>query len=337
MANLFIEGFDLYEPGVVDEQSGSPWFFVSGPNVSWNAFVTSSSPITGSNSCFVSTSVNNGQRVHARSFTSSDTTFIYGFAVVFEDIGNTSDKRLCLGNTTNTIGVWNSGGFLVVKRNSTVIDTGTTALLQGVKYYIEVKVTDTTYEVRLDGVLEMSGTMTSIGGFDRMSIHSSNSSQNRGRIDDIYLNDSTGTVNNDYLGEISVLALFPDSDLSPQDWVPSTGSTAYEILDNAPATDDYVEGQNTNDEMNVGIETVPIDITDIHVVSLAYRAAKDGSGPCSIQASVNNDSASSAGSVIDPAETTYAWFFDTHELDPSTSLPWDPDTFEPTVTVTRTL
>lgn len=335
MANILIEGFDLYSTGAPGVDSGMPWIRIPS-NPTWT-FITTSDPITGTRSCRVETGSNNTGATVYRDFTSSGTTWIMGFAVIFGNVASTNEKRVGIGNTSNNFGVWNSGGRLVCRRNGSILATGDTPLLQDVKYYVEFKITETTYEVLLDGVVELSGTMTSIGTPDRILIYSSQSSSNRGLIDDMYLNDDTGAVNNDYLGEISVVTLLPDADGSPQDWVPSTGSTAYEILDNVPPTSAYIEGMGVGDEVNVEVESVPFDINQIHVVDVVYRAAKNGSGSCEIQSQIVQDSVEGTADNTAPAEDTYAWYFNKYDLDPSTSAAWDPDTFNPSVKITRTV
>lgn len=338
MANIFIDGFDLYSTGAAGTDSGMPWVRVPG-NPTWNEFISTSNPITGTRCARIHTTVNSGGADIYRPINVSDTTLIVGFAVVWENISSSEPKAVSAGNGSNVFGVWQRAGKLVAYRNNSVLATGTTTLLQDVKYYVEFKFTDTTYEVLLDGEVELSGTMTSLGGapWTRIRLYSESAGNNRGRIDDMYVNDSTGSINNDYLGEISVVALLPDADGTPQEWTPSTGSTAYEILDNVPPTSAYVEGENVDDELRVELPDIPFDVNQIHVVDLVYRHAKNGSGPCTIETSLIQNSVESTADSTDPAEGTYAWSFNKLELDPDTEAAWDPDTFNPTVKVVRTV
>lgn len=69
-------------------------------------------------------------------------------------------------------------------------------------------------------------------------------------IDDIYVLDTTGSDNNDFLGPCMIESLLPTSDTATVDWTPSTGVDHYAVVDEVPCTQgtDYVESVTSTDQ-----------------------------------------------------------------------------------------
>lgn len=338
MANLFIEGFDQYPTGTLGlTQTGVPWLR-TGTNTSIS--VSSTNPITGLNSLEYSTASSpSGEWFRAFSPTTNEVYF--GAAVIITATGaSVANNYFGVRGTLEDFGIFvNSSHLVVARRGSSTIETATThPLSTGVKHYLEARVTGTTYEARVDGVVVASGSMTNIGTINGACIRKGSAVPGLNlRIDDMYYNDTSGTINNGYLGEINVVSLFPDADETPQDWVPSTGSTAWGILDNSPNTTDYVEGQNAGDKLTVSFPGIGFSVTDIHVVQTAVRLNKSAAGANENVVTVHNGSGSASGSPVSPAEATYAYFYTTLDVDPDTGLPWDESTFDPRLEIERTV
>src|SRR5690606_5254270 len=107
-----------------------------------------------------------------------------------------------------------------------------------VLYHLEIKVVQHastgSIEVRINGatVINETGlnTTDTIGQIGLLAGTGSSSAQNI-YIDNLYVWDDTGAVNNDWLGERLVYTLMPDGDGPTQDWTLSTGSDTYDLLD----------------------------------------------------------------------------------------------------------
>ena len=123
-------------------------------------------------------------------------------------------------------------------------------------YWIELKVLCAasvgTYEVRVGGlnVLSDTGVTTKAGTHN---YHNSVMFYNyySGPVmdfDDIYILDGSGSVNNDFLGNMKVVAIVPNADVSgAKEFTPSSAVDHYTLVDENPITDDtdYVEDGTT--------------------------------------------------------------------------------------------
>ena len=198
-------------------------------------------------------------------------TYIVGFA--FRP-GLTNGTNPIIGfryfNTTQVDVRFASGtNLLSVTRNGTTLETGTTALTLDVWYYIELKATihDTTgsYELRINGVTEASDTNvdTNAQGFANInqlmlgSITNVNTQQTLGYYDDLYLCDTVdsgvgGVPNNDFLGDVKVVAIFPNGNGNSSQFDGSDGNSTdnYLLVDEQDWDSDttYVESNTATEK-----------------------------------------------------------------------------------------
>lgn len=119
-----------------------------------------------------------------------------------------------------------SAGTVAVVNNDAAVSVITGAILsQSVWNYFELKVlvddTAGTYEVRRDGINVLSGTAADTGASGdtivSIRVRSTNNLQNA-HIDDLYLLDTTGATNNDFLGDVRVDVLLPKANLINNDF-----------------------------------------------------------------------------------------------------------------------
>jgi len=200
----------------------------------------------------------NGQRIRSVSLT-TDATVVLGIAVKFTLIPTAADFILLFDDTTQGMSLRiTTGGELEVR--SGVVQLGITSglgLVSGVWYYIEFKVTCNattgSYTLRVDGstVLSDSGVDTKSGTHDYHNIFQLYCAVGTvPTFDDLYFLDSTGSQNNDLLGNCRVEAVYPDADSGTVQWTPSTGTDHYALVDEAVCNDDtdYVEDGTTDDK-----------------------------------------------------------------------------------------
>lgn len=139
---------------------------------------------------------------------------------------------------------------LVLRRGTTILATSVDSLRQNAYNYIELKATvhDTTGSatLKINGVQQFS-----ISGVDTKVSTTTTASAARFHgfstvqaytFDDIYICDTTGSVNNDFLGSVRVDGTLPDGAGDDTDWTPSAGAN-YAAVDENPQDDDttYVE------------------------------------------------------------------------------------------------
>src|SRR5690606_11802163 len=115
--------------------------------------------------------------------------------------------RIGIQGTTSyfTVGFTESLYAIARRGSSTLEISAAPSFIQNTKAYIEVHLTPTTYEVLVDGNVTLSGSMTSIGSFQSFLFRGVAISGTgiACYVDDIYVNDASGDINNGYLGEIS--------------------------------------------------------------------------------------------------------------------------------------
>jgi hypothetical protein len=121
-----------------------------------------------------------------------------------------------------------------------------------------------------------------------------------------------------YIGELQVMLLKPNGDTSEDDWVPSTGSDAYAMVDEATPDDaDYIYSTAAGDLTELSFEDLPEDITYVRGVQFLGRMSKSDSGAAMVKFGMKSFS-----SYIDEAERpittepTYWWDF--LNIDPNT-------------------
>lgn len=101
--------------------------------------------------------------------------------------------------------------------------------------------------------------------------------------DDVYCLDGSGSTNNDFLGDCRVDAHFPTGDGATHTWTPSTGTTHWDLVDEAaPATADY----NTTSTLDA-IDTLTVEDlknagSTIKAVQVCAYETKDDAGACQI-------------------------------------------------------
>jgi hypothetical protein len=140
-------------------------------------------------------------------------------------------------------------GAIEIRRGATLLATSATGILTQDNWtYIEFKcLIDNSageYEVRADGVAILgptTGVDTQAGsGVDRVRFNWSTSGTDGDEIytDDMYVLDSTGSTNNDFLGpDVRVVAIFPNAAGDSTDFTPSAGDN-WENVDDNPTDSD---------------------------------------------------------------------------------------------------
>ena len=186
--------------------------------------------------------------------------FVIGFAIRFPlSMGSYNDLVYWRENgaAVNHVTVSVDGsGYIVVKRDTTVLATSTSSLFMiGSWYYLEIKVVihDTTgsVEVRVDTVpVAFSASLTNVdtrnGGTGNVNYVMLNGHFNDIWFDDLYVCDDSGSVNNNFLGICAVETLLPQTGAGThQDFTPSTGTDHGAMVDEIPPDDDATYNAST--------------------------------------------------------------------------------------------
>ncbi len=184
-------------------------------------------------------------------------TLTVGVAVNFSTTA--SDPFLCFydGGTKCITLSWQTGGELAVGLGADVDALGVTTglgLMTGAWYYLELQAlidnAAGAFDLHVGGVSVLSdtGIDTKEGTHDYCDVVKLISPSGVDILfDDFYVLNNSGSVNNDFLGNVHVLAIFPDGDGTSSDWTPNTGNN-FECVDDITADGDttYVESNTAN-------------------------------------------------------------------------------------------
>jgi hypothetical protein len=144
--------------------------------------------------------------------------------------------------------------------------------------------------------------------------------------------DSTGTENNTVAGTVIVSRRKPNADVTLGGWLPSTGSTGYNLLAK-DAVDDatYLSADDTPPAaMQYTFTDIDSDVTSIRAIMSVARMRKTDGGDGNVQMSLISDSTPDAGADR-PITSAFAWWYDISEISPDTTDPWTPTEFNDVV------
>lgn len=213
--------------------------------------------------------------------------------------------------------------------------------------HIEVKVVKSTtvgsIEVRVDGVvvLTQTGINTGATAIGQVAQVQDNNNASRGIewfFKDYVIWDGTGSYNNDFLGSVIVTTIVPDSDNS-FNWTPSTGSTGFNLIDEAPPVDgDYIAADDSPPAASVfGMTNLPPDVTSVKGLMTLVRARKTDGGDGNLQVSLVYNAVDDDGADR-PMTTGMTYWYDFSEVNPDTTSPWAPaEVDDALIKVNRTL
>jgi hypothetical protein len=223
--------------------------------------------------------------------------------------------------------------------NGTILGTSVIPVIAADNWaHIEMKVlfSDTvgTTEVRVNGN-EVSGlTLTSqdtiaSGGVVAAQVAftqraTSTSSRQRYYIRDFILWDTLGTQNNNFMGTLSIINLYPDAD-SSLNWAPSTGATGWNLIDEVGPNDtDYIAADDTLPAASVfNLTDLPADIVGVRALIPINRSRKSDAGDGNVQQGVRSGASTDTGANT-PVTTAFSYRWDVSELNPATGVAYTP-------------
>jgi len=220
---------------------------------------------------------------------------------------------------------------LRVLRGTTEIGRTTAVLVTGVYTYIEcsIVINNTTGSIilRLNGVavltlgpLDTQQTANSTANLIRLRALGTSAFT---RYDDLYICDGTGAApHNTFLGDCRIDTLLPNSDSTPQQWAPSTGTTHYTLVDEAtPNTTDYVSSSTPTHRELFGMQDLTAATGTIYGAQLNLAALKSDAGARSIKSLIKSGS-SEASSAAVALSTSQLYLLQMQVTDPATTAAW---------------
>jgi hypothetical protein len=143
--------------------------------------------------------------------------------------------------------------------------------------------------------------------------------------DDFYVCDGSGSLNNNFLGNVKVVAIFPNGDAGPNAWTTSSGSTHYSLVDENPdPVNDasYVESATSGQEELWDYAAASAAAVLVLQVNTDCRVTDTTSFTLETQIKSGGTDSSDAGQVV--ASTDYTTKMRVSQTDPATSNPWTP-------------
>lgn len=313
MALIFFDGFDHYDianqTGTRDKMAGA-WNY-DGSTGPTTYFTLKAMPELGSFAACVNNlagGLSSGDaRLRKNIDTKSAGTFGVGFYAYFDGgagFMHSSNCRLVSlqeGNTVRSSIAIPQDGLIRLYVGTDLIATHDTALSSNTVYHFEFQYHfgngDGYLELRLDGeTIFRVDDLTLTGAINRVALFTGTSGSivdpNDIFVDNFYIYDNTGSVNNDWLGERRVYTLRPDSDGTPQNWTLSSGTNAFELLNNTPSNPntDFISTGTINDEAAFGLSDLPSPDIVVNGVQAMVEHYKTGTDPSSISITLNTES-----------------------------------------------
>lgn len=274
-------------------------------------------------------------------FVSTYQTLIVGFAMQKYEAGDPSPHTSYLpfafrdGTTHQIAFAPNASGELNIYRGTTLIDTTTGLDLTTDEWvFLEFKVTidnsSGSLEIIKNGSIEiyndtgMDTQQTGNAYVDNIwfSVIASNKDV---KFDDLYVLDTTGSKNNDFLGDIRVDAIRPNAEGTYTEFTPSAGDN-FENVDETYGPDEdttYNSGTNVGDQDTYNLGALEdLGGTTIHGVKSQITVKKSDAGSREVKILTRSGTTDDLGSTITLA-TGYTTPTKIYEDNPDDAAAWE--------------
>lgn len=240
------------------------------------------------------------------------------------------------GTTQVSVDLTNAGQ-VKIKRAGVLLATAGFSIPTATYVYLEAKVviatgTGGSVVLRLNGgslnggststhtSLNTSSTGNAFAGAVRIGSVSNGDSNASMRFDDVYIADTTGSFNNDFIGDVRIYAVFADGAGDSTQLALTGAATNWQAVSENPPDSDtsYVSSSTVTDKDLYNFATVPA-ASVIPAVVVWLRARKDDAGTRSVRG-LAKLSGTEVDSGADAAlNTTYTFHGELFERDPATN------------------
>lgn len=337
MALRWIDGFDYYDTNAValvyEEWSNNARLTIlAGGGRNGTQGLRSQATSGGSS----------GNGYVRKTISGTETTIIVGFGLLVVN-NDTGTIELCsldenaagvdhisLRLTTGT----STYGLSVGRGNYTELGSAAAVIPDGTYVYVEMKavIHDTTgsVEVRVNGVtvINVTGVDTRNGGVPAVTqvlIGNGRGNANNYDIrqDDVYVCDGTGSLNNGFLGDSRVAALYPTGAGTTTQWTPSAGSNWQNVDEAPPDEDTTYNSETTAGEIDLyAMANLPSTAGSVAGIKEVAYHRKDDAGARTLRHVLRTGATNYEGADIAVADGyTYAGTV-LRELNPNTGVAW---------------
>lgn len=294
MALVFCDGFEQYSTATAFTSSSNQLQYVAAPtnqNYGWilSAGTTVIATSTANEYRTAQTGTAKGLKISAGSLTCklpTPGTLIVGFGFRINSLS--ANANLCTFSSTGlTADDWGlrfrvlttgAVDFYNESTNASIVASSTGQIAINTWYYIELKIifgVAGSVEARINEgtVCSQSVVDTMCGTTSTRCFHLSNSSTNTVCFDDLYICDTTGSANNDFLGAIGVYSLFPTANGTTNNFtaVGGAGSNYQSVNTITATTTTYVESGTSGDKELYALQDLPVSLTTVNGVMVGGR------------------------------------------------------------------
>jgi hypothetical protein len=323
MALLFCDGFDHYASADILKK----WTVA---NAVGSCVID---PTAGRRGGGAFTTTTGGRGNPGKTLAASYATLVAGVALNLSGpISGSGVLWFADAGTTQVVVIFNADGTFSVKRGSTVLATSSVAIGYNAYNYIELKATihpsAGAIELRLNGVaiitasgINTRATANSSANGLYIGIDSNPGGSFNATFDDLYLCDTSGSTNNNFLGDCRIDTLFPNADGTYSGFTPSTGTAHWSTVDDAmPNITDYVSAGVASTKDSYGFTDLT-SAASVFGVQVCNAALKDDAGARSVANLVRSGSTDAQGPTV-ALSTSQLIYTSIHETDPATSAAW---------------
>jgi hypothetical protein len=142
-------------------------------------------------------------------------------------------------------------------------------------------------------------------------------------LDDIYAWDTSGSYNNDFIGDKDILPYYYDGDGATTAWVRNTGSTDYEAVDDTTQDGDttYLQAATALDVEELELSTVPATVAGIVGIALINCMRKTQAGASNVTAAAVETGGAVSSGTDRPMTEEYTYYSDVIERNPVGGTP----------------
>jgi hypothetical protein len=341
MALLFIDGFDHYDPQALDP-FGDPWL-ARGKAAYLSPQATRIQGRRPSSSALRLPAGAGGGYV--KNLEAGRTSLIVGAAIRVAPFDNTGEKPVLLGVRDTTaqvahlVRIGEDGRLKLYRRQSgfdQLISTSIASAPARGWHYVELHVTQGTsngvLSVRINGILaiQMTAQNTIQGGGQLLTVFvgavPGESSPLTVDVDDLYLADTSGTINNTFLGDVRVDALKAQANGALNQWTVEAAASAWEaVSDDDEAT--AIRAATAGLRQTFDVEALPVMATPaIHGVQLTMLARKTDAGNGRVRGLVASGASTAVGPDI-VLQEQLAWHTALFERNPNGNVQWTEGAF----------
>lgn len=306
--------------------------------VQGNSWVTGAAARTG-----VSLRMAGSNGLLKRTLNNSATTLIQGVGLFFNAANSGHNATLNSGLAAESAGATEflitqnaSNGFNVYDRTNTLVgSTPPNVAPQGVWMYLEAKATINTggginpntgvVVLRVNGVTQLTVNGINLPNQFTIARLGGNGLWDA-TVDDWYVCDQTGAINNDFLGDRRLVWSVPNAGTAQADFTANPAGTPFDRINDSPPTGAptdtaWIEGAAAGNISDFARTSVNIAGNDIAGVVLVGRLAKSDAGACTGTIGINSNGNVLNSVPLNPG-TSFGYFQSIVELDPNGNIPW---------------